>query len=153
MSSKLADLAKITAHPFGWTVIFYPYGDLNSRGLLETCRWHVSTRGGPAPQRGFKSPLPQISDKLFEIPQKQISQNFKRRIVGSIESTIRRFFIFGGDFEIMQTMHAIPAELNRSRSTVKRALHDLEKHGYIRRLPRYRESGSRSSNLYVLVDD
>lgn len=32
-------------------------------------------------------------------------------------------------------------------------LHDLEKHGYIRRLPRYRESGSRSSNLYVLVDD
>ena len=34
-----------------------------------------------------------------------------------------------------------------------RALHDLEKHGYIRRLPRYRESGSRSSNLYVLVDD
>ena len=30
---------------------------MNSRGLLETCRWHVSTRGGPAPQRGFKSPL------------------------------------------------------------------------------------------------
>ena len=46
----------------------------------------------------------------------------------------------------------IAAELNCSRSTVKRALHDLEKHGYIRRLPRYRESGSRSSNLYVLVD-
>ena len=36
---------------------FYSYRDLNSRGLLETCRWHVSTRGGPAPQRGFKSPL------------------------------------------------------------------------------------------------
>ena len=50
-------------------------------------------------------------------------------------------------------INTIAAELNCSRSTVKRALHDLEKHGYIRRLPRYRESGSRSSNLYVLVDD
>ena len=50
-------------------------------------------------------------------------------------------------------INTIAAELNCSRSTVKRALHDLEKHGYMRRLPRYRESGSRSSNLYVLVDD
>ena len=50
-------------------------------------------------------------------------------------------------------INTIAAELNCSRSTVKRALHDLEKHGYMRRLPRYRESGSRSSNLYVLVND
>ena len=50
-------------------------------------------------------------------------------------------------------IRTIALELGLSRSTVKRALHDLEKHGYIRRLPRYRESGSRSSNLYVLVDD
>ena len=50
-------------------------------------------------------------------------------------------------------INTIAAELNCSRSTIKRALHDLEKHGYIRRLPRYRESGSRSSNLYVLVND
>lgn len=50
-------------------------------------------------------------------------------------------------------INSIAADLSLSRSTVKRALHDLEKQGYIQRLPRYRESGSRSSNLYVLVDD
>ena len=50
-------------------------------------------------------------------------------------------------------INTIAAELNCSRSTIKRALHDLEKHGYMRRLPRYRESGSRSSNLYVLVGE
>lgn len=50
-------------------------------------------------------------------------------------------------------INTIAADLNLSRSTVKRALHDLKEHRYIQRLPRYRESGSRSSNLYVLVDD
>lgn len=45
----------------------------------------------------------------------------------------------------------IAADLHLSRSTVKRALNDLERHGYIQRTPRYRENGSRSSNLYTLL--
>ena len=44
----------------------------------------------------------------------------------------------------------IAADMHLSRSTVKRALNDLERHGYIQRTPRYRENGSRSSNLYTL---
>ena len=44
----------------------------------------------------------------------------------------------------------IAADLHLSRSTVKRALNDLERHGYIQRTPRYRENCSRSSNLYTL---
>ena len=44
----------------------------------------------------------------------------------------------------------IAADLHLSRSTVKRALNDLDRRGYIQRTPRYRENGSRSSNLYTL---
>ena len=44
----------------------------------------------------------------------------------------------------------IAADLHLSRSTVKRALNDLERRGYIQRTPRYRENGSRSSNVYTL---
>ena len=44
----------------------------------------------------------------------------------------------------------LAADLHLSRSTVKRALNDLERRGYIQRTPRYRENGSRSSNLYTL---
>ena len=44
----------------------------------------------------------------------------------------------------------IAADLHLSRSTVTRALNDLERHGYIQRTPRYRENGSRTSNLYTL---
>lgn len=50
-------------------------------------------------------------------------------------------------------INTIATDLNLSRSTVKRALSDLERHGYIKRLPRHRANGSRSSNLYVLKDD
>ena len=39
---------------------------------------------------------------------------------------------------------------NLSRSTVKRALADLEQHGYLSKLPRYRPNGSNTSNLYTL---
>ena len=50
-------------------------------------------------------------------------------------------------------INTIAAELNCSRTMIKRALYDPEKRGiYIQRLPRYKESGSRSSNLYMLVD-
>lgn len=53
-----------------------------------------------------------------------------------------------------QCWPAIPTiahELKLSVSTVKRALHDLENSGYIRREQRYRESGGKSSLLYTLV--
>lgn len=45
----------------------------------------------------------------------------------------------------------IAAELNISKSTVKRALSDLEKAGYIRRERRYRQTGGNSSNLYYVT--
>lgn len=42
----------------------------------------------------------------------------------------------------------IAADMKLSRSTVKRALADLEHHGYMKKLPRYRPNGSSTSNLY-----
>lgn len=45
----------------------------------------------------------------------------------------------------------IARELHLSRSTVKRALEDLEGGGYIRRSPRLRPNGAKSSNYYTLI--
>ena len=42
----------------------------------------------------------------------------------------------------------IASDMKLSRSTVKRALADLERHGYLKKLPRYRPNGSSTSNLY-----
>lgn len=42
----------------------------------------------------------------------------------------------------------IAADLSLSKSTVKRAIADLEAHGYIEREHRYRDNGSFTSNLY-----
>ena len=42
-------------------------------------------------------------------------------------------------------------ELNLSRTTVKRALRDLVEAGYVEKVRRYRENGSDTSNLYVLL--
>lgn len=44
----------------------------------------------------------------------------------------------------------IARELNLSKSTVKRALGDLEKAGWIRKERRSRENGGSSSNFYYL---
>ena len=44
----------------------------------------------------------------------------------------------------------IAADLKVSKSTVKRALGDLEKAHYIRHERRYRQSGGNSSNLYFV---
>ena len=44
----------------------------------------------------------------------------------------------------------IASDLHLSRSTVKRALSDLEYSGYLNKVPRYRENGSNTSNLYSL---
>ena len=48
------------------------------------------------------------------------------------------------------SIKTIAADLHLSRSTVKRALADLEQHGYLAKLPRYRPNGSNTSNLYTL---
>jgi len=45
----------------------------------------------------------------------------------------------------------IAADLKISKSTVKRALTDLEKDGYIKHERRYRKTGGNSSNLYYVT--
>ncbi|WP_088187930.1 helix-turn-helix domain-containing protein [Desulfosporosinus sp. FKA] len=45
----------------------------------------------------------------------------------------------------------IAKELKLSRSTVKRAIADLEKSGRLHKEQRWRENGGKSSNLYYLV--
>ncbi len=45
----------------------------------------------------------------------------------------------------------IATDMHLSRSTVKRALADLEKAGYLKKQPRYRENGSSTSNLYAVL--
>lgn len=47
-------------------------------------------------------------------------------------------------------INTIAQDLKISKSTVKRALSDLEKDGYIWHERRYRQSGGNSSNLYYL---
>lgn len=44
----------------------------------------------------------------------------------------------------------ISSDLNLSRSTVKRALADLEQRGYLEKQLRYRANGSSTSNLYTV---
>jgi len=45
----------------------------------------------------------------------------------------------------------IGADLSMSRSTVKRAIHDLVKAGYVRKEVAYRKNGSHTSNRYFVV--
>jgi predicted transcriptional regulator len=45
----------------------------------------------------------------------------------------------------------IARELKLSRSTVKRAISDLEQSGRLRKEQRWRENGGKSSNLYYLT--
>jgi predicted transcriptional regulator len=44
----------------------------------------------------------------------------------------------------------IARDLKLSRSTVKRAIADLEKNGRLRKEQRWRENGGKSSNLYYV---
>ncbi|MDA8229414.1 MAG: helix-turn-helix domain-containing protein [Desulfitobacterium hafniense] len=44
----------------------------------------------------------------------------------------------------------IAGELKLSRSTVKRAIADLENTGYLRKEQRWRENGGKSSNMYYV---
>jgi DNA-binding MarR family transcriptional regulator len=50
-------------------------------------------------------------------------------------------------------VNTIAADLQLSRSTVKRALNDLVKAGLIEKEPRYRENGSHTSNRLILKDE
>lgn len=45
----------------------------------------------------------------------------------------------------------IARELKLSRSTVKRAISDLERGGYLRKEQRWRENGGKSSNMFYLI--
>ncbi len=48
-------------------------------------------------------------------------------------------------------LNTIAADLSLSRSTVKRAIRDLEKAELIRKEPHFRENGSATSNRYYLL--
>lgn len=50
-------------------------------------------------------------------------------------------------------INTIASNLALSRSTVKRALHDLIQHGYLKKELRYRKNGSSSSNMYLVKKD
>ena len=45
-------------------------------------------------------------------------------------------------------INTIASDKRKSRTTVKRTLTDLEQHGYLQKIPRYRDNGSSTSNLY-----
>lgn len=48
-------------------------------------------------------------------------------------------------------INRIAGDLSLSRSTVKRAINDLVKAGYVRKEATFRKNGSHSSNRYFLV--
>lgn len=48
-------------------------------------------------------------------------------------------------------INTIARDLKISKSTVKRALSDLEKDGYIKHERRYRKTGGNSSNIYYVT--
>ena len=50
------------------------------------------------------------------------------------------------------SINTIAADLRLSRSTVKRAIADLEKAGYLQKDHRFRENGSHTSNLYTVSE-
>ena len=56
----------------------------------------------------------------------------------------------GKDGLCYPAVSTIEADLKMSKSTVKRALSDLEKAQYIRHERRYRQSGGNSTNLYFV---
>ena len=57
----------------------------------------------------------------------------------------------GRDGSCWPGIRTIGNDLRLSRSSVKRALKELEKGGYIRKAFRYRPNGSHTSNLYTLL--
>jgi len=56
------------------------------------------------------------------------------------------------DAKCYPAIGTIARELKLSRSTVKRALTDLEKSNIIRKEQRWRENGGKSSNMFYLTE-
>ncbi|MGF7145491.1 putative ArsR family transcriptional regulator [Anaerotaenia torta] len=56
------------------------------------------------------------------------------------------------DGKCYPAINTIAKELKLSRSTVKRALTDLEKGSLIRKEQRWRENGGKSSNMFYLTE-
>lgn len=54
------------------------------------------------------------------------------------------------DGKCFPAISTIARELKLSRSTVKRAIADLEQSGRLRKEQRWRENGGKSSNLYYM---
>lgn len=59
----------------------------------------------------------------------------------------------GKDNDCWPAVNTIAADLQFSRSTVKRALHDLVRAGLIEKETRYRENGSHTSNRLILKNE
>lgn len=57
----------------------------------------------------------------------------------------------GKDNTAWPGLNIIARDLSLSRSTVKRAIQDLEAANLVRKEARYRTNGSATSNLYILV--
>ena len=66
--------------------------------------------------------------------------------------TVNMYLRYRGDAQqkCWPSIKTIATDLHLSRSTVKRALGELEQHGYLEHLPRYRPNGSSTSNLYTV---
>lgn len=56
----------------------------------------------------------------------------------------------GNKLDCWPAVKTIASDLQLSRSTVKRALNDLVREGFVEKEPRYRENGSNTSNRFVL---
>jgi len=56
-----------------------------------------------------------------------------------------------GEKKTWPGINRIGSDLSLSRSTVKRAINDLVKTGYVRKEAAYRKNGSHTSNRYFIV--
>ncbi len=54
------------------------------------------------------------------------------------------------DGKCFPSIKTIAKDLDISQSTVKRALRELERNGYIKKVARYRENKGNTSNMYFL---
>ena len=59
----------------------------------------------------------------------------------------------GKGWDCWPAVNTIAADLQLSRSTIKRALHDLESAGLVQKEARYRENGSHTSNRFILKSE
>ena len=83
-------------------------------------------------------------------PMEESEQEIKtchQQLIERLEKPERKLVL-----RIMDAQNLIAEErsMKLSRSTVKRALHDLAQAGYLARVSRYRPNGSSTSNLYTV---